>query len=115
MSKSSRPSVTYTALIWLGILLVLIGLVVTLLGVGGAVTFDAKINDIEFHTTNLGLAILMVGAVLAALVAIKLPKGVEVFAVQRRTFLDRVAANSGWITLCALLAIILFVAAWIRR
>jgi hypothetical protein len=69
----------------------------------------------EFHSTNLGLAILVVGAVLAAGVALKLPKGVVPFAVQRRTFLDRVAAHSGWLVLFALLAIVLFIVAWVKR
>jgi len=56
----SNRSITFTALIWLGILLAIAGALIAVLGVGGAVTFDIKYNDMEFHSTNLGLAILVV-------------------------------------------------------
>ncbi len=107
MPRTTRPSVTFTALIWLGMLLTLGGAIVALLGIGTAVEFKAKIGDGEVTTTNLGLAIMAIGAILAALVATKLPKGITVFAVSKPTWGDRFSENSGWLVAFAVLTIIL--------
>ncbi len=109
MGDEPKPSVTYTALIWLGMILAVVGAVVAVLGIGGAVTFSAKYSGGEFSTTNLGCAIMMTGAVLAAVVALKLPKGVVVFAVQEQTWGDRFAANAGWLAVLAGGTVLLFI------
>lgn len=115
MPKPSKPSVTFTALIWLGIVLALVGAAVAILGAGGAITFNAKFGDAELHTTNLGLVILVAGASLAAFVTAKLPKGVTVFAVQKRTMEDRFAASSGWFAAFALFTVLLLILSLVFR
>jgi uncharacterized membrane protein SpoIIM required for sporulation len=52
---------------------------------------------------------MMTGAVLAAVVALKLPKGVVVFAVQEQTWGDRFAANAGWLAVLAGGTVLLFI------
>ncbi len=101
---------TFTALIWLGMLLTLGGAVCALLGVGTAVDFKAKIAGNEVTTTNLGLAVMAVGAILTATIATRLPKGVTVFAVQQPTWRDRLSNNAGWLVAFAILAVLLFAA-----
>ncbi len=115
MAASTRPNVTFTALIWLGMLLVLAGAVFALLGLGAAVDFKAKIAGGEVTTTSAGLAVMAVGAIMAATVATKLPKGVVVFAVQRRTWQDRLSDRSGWLVAFAILAVLLFAGSLLVR
>jgi hypothetical protein len=109
MGLETKPSITFTALIWFGMLMVAAGAIVGVLGLGGVVTFSAKYKDAEFSTTSLGCAMMMIGMVMALLVALKLPKGITVFAVQRQTWQDRVAANTGWLAVLAGGTVLLFV------
>ncbi len=115
MGQETKPSITFTALIWLGMLLAVAGAVVAVLGIGGAVTFSAKYGGNEFSTTNLGCAMMMIGAVLAAVVALKLPKGISVFAVQQQSWGDRFAANAGWLAVLAGGTVLLFVLSLVVR
>ena len=113
MARANQPSVTFTALIWLGMLLMLAGAAVAVLGVGAAVEFKAKIGGNEITTTSLGLAIMATGAVVAAYVATKLPKGVTVFAVHEPTWQDRVADKSGWlVAIAAIILVLLALSVW---
>jgi hypothetical protein len=108
MANAKRPSVTLTALIWLGMLLTLAGAIFALLGVGAAVDFKAKIGESEVTTTNLGLAVMATGAILAAAVATNLPKGVTTFAVHKQTWQDRFSDHAGWLVAFAILIVLLF-------
>jgi len=73
-----RVSITYTALIWTGIILALFGAITAVLGLGGATVFEGSLGSIKVKTTQTGLAILVVGAALAGTIALKLPKGIVV-------------------------------------
>jgi hypothetical protein len=115
MPKPPRSNVTFTALIWLGMILTVVGVVVALLGIGGTINLSAKIGDYELQTTSLGVAIMALGAIMAAFVAVKLPKGVVPFAVERRTLLDRIAAQSGWVIILAIVAVVLFILSLLFR
>ncbi len=77
MSKN-RVSITYTALIWTGIILSLFGAIVAILGFGGSTVFEGSLGDIKVKTTQTGLAVLVVGAALASTIALRLPKGIVV-------------------------------------
>jgi hypothetical protein len=100
----STPSVTFTALLWLGMLIALSGLLVTLLGTGHAVEFSAKIGDIEIGTTSAGLALLALGLFVDGFVATRLPASVSVFEVRKPTILESIAAKAMWILGAAVLA-----------
>ena len=79
---NGKVSFTYTALIWTGIVLCLSGFVIAVLGLGGLTSFEASFDSIKVKTTSVGLAIVVVGAVLSGTVAIKLPRGVRVMALE---------------------------------
>jgi len=81
-----RISITYTALIWTGIILCLFGAIVTVLGFGGSTTFEGSLYGIKVKTTQTGLVILVIGAVLSGVVAVKLPKGVRVLELGEKKY-----------------------------
>lgn len=78
MASDSR-SMTFTALVVLGMVIALAGVVMLLLGLGGSSSFDLKLGDWSVSTTSTGLAIVAIGAALAAGVALNLPDGVQVY------------------------------------
>ena len=80
MPPQPRPSVTYTALIGVGLVLVLLGAVLVALGLGGAAQFSAEAAGAKLSTTNSGLALAGIGAALAGIVAVKMPRHVRVFS-----------------------------------
>jgi hypothetical protein len=73
-----RISVTFTVLIWVGILLCIFGAIVAVLGLGGSSAFEATIGTFAVKTEQTGLAIMVVGAALSFFTAQKLPPGVIV-------------------------------------
>jgi hypothetical protein len=79
-----RISVTFTALIWLGIVLAMLGAVVAVLGLGGSTVFEVTVHGITVKTSQTGLAILAIGALLSGLIAVKIPKGVRVMAKEEK-------------------------------
>ncbi len=78
VTKEKRISITFTALIWVGILLCIFGAVVAVLGLSGSIAFEAHIGSVEVKTTQTGLAILVVGALLSFFTAQRLPHDVIV-------------------------------------
>jgi hypothetical protein len=78
--KNEPVSFVYTALIVVGLLLAVTGAVVAVLGVGGAVEFQGAAAGAKVSTTSVGLAIMTAGALMATVVAIKLPAHVRVFS-----------------------------------
>lgn len=91
MAKN-KVSITYTALIWAGILLALFGAIVTVMGLGGSIVFEGSVGDIKVKTTQTGLAILVVGAVLSGAIALKLPKGIVVLEKgEKYSFTEKLA------------------------
>jgi formate hydrogenlyase subunit 3/multisubunit Na+/H+ antiporter MnhD subunit len=73
-----RVSITFTALIWTGIVLCIAGFIITALGLGGVTLFEAGIGDFTVKTTNSGLALIVIGAALSYFVSRALPTGVAV-------------------------------------
>jgi hypothetical protein len=105
----STPSVTFTALLWLGMIIAVAGLIVTLLGAGHAIEFSAKIGETEIKTTSAGLALLALGLFVDGFVATRLPTGVSVFEVRKPTLLETIAAKALWIFVAAVVVVILCV------
>lgn len=87
----NAPSFTYTAIILTGLGLAVFGAIMAVLGLGGATAFDGSLGDTRISTSNVGLAILVVGSLLAGVVALKLPKNVRVFGDIESTFGERLA------------------------
>jgi hypothetical protein len=73
-----RVSITYTALIWLGMALCVIGVSIVILGLGESSTFELTFGGATLKSTQSGLMILIVGAILSGIVASRLPEGVIV-------------------------------------
>lgn len=89
-----RRSITFTVLIFFGMLVALVGLVVLLFGLGGSTSFEFSISDLAVKTTSVGLAILALGAGLSAVIALNLPDEVQVFGETPATLRDRLKAFS---------------------
>jgi hypothetical protein len=85
---NDRPSVVYTALICVGLLLAVTGAVVAVLGLGGAAGFQGNVAGVTVGTTSVGLVIMVTGALLAGVVAIRLPADVRVFGHHDRPSLE---------------------------
>jgi hypothetical protein len=85
MSKK-QISITYTALIWLGMGLCVAGAVAAILGAGGSTSFELEFGDFKAKTAQVGLSIMVIGAALAGLIAVKLPAGVKVMAVDEAPY-----------------------------
>jgi hypothetical protein len=105
---AKKKSITFTALIWFGMLLAAAGAAVAILGIGGAVEFSAKVGSTELKTTSVGLAICAIGCLLAGGVATRLPKDVAVLATRKPTFIDWISQYAWWVLGLALVAVVLF-------
>lgn len=110
-----RISVTFTILIWAGILLMVMGGLAAIVGLGGSTIFDVKYGDNTFKTTSVGLAVMAVGALVAGIVALRLPAGTTVLsgtrAASNRTLTERLAAVPAVYFLVALAAILVAIVA----
>ncbi|HEX3999417.1 MAG TPA: hypothetical protein VHX65_12775 [Pirellulales bacterium] len=91
MATRPRVSIAYTAIIFTGLALAVFGAIAAVLGLGGVSAFDGTIGSAKIKTSNVGLAILVVGTLLAGVVALKLPKDVRVFARVKPSFTERLA------------------------
>ena len=88
---------TFTFLIWIGIFIVLYGLLI--IAFPGRVPgeeqliFILKFLGIEIQTNSMGLAILTVGSFLSGAMAIKVPKGIMVLGEggKKRSFTEKLA------------------------
>jgi hypothetical protein len=103
-----RRSVTFTALIFFGMLVALVGLVLVAFGLGGTTTFEFSLGEIEVKTTSTGLAILAVGAAISAGVAMNLPEGVQVFGRTRPTLSERLKQLTPLFVIVAVVAGVAF-------
>ena len=105
--------ITYTALIWTGIILALFGAITAVLGLGGTTVFEASLGNINVKTNQTGLAILAVGAALAGTVALKLPERVRVSEEgEKYSFTEKLVKKTPMAVLSLMIgavAIILFV------
>ncbi len=71
-------SITFTALIWTGILLSIFGAIVTVLGLGGSTLFEVSIGSVTVKMKATGLIIIVIGAALSFFTAQNLPPDVIV-------------------------------------
>ncbi|RGA03043.1 hypothetical protein DI270_021145 [Microbispora triticiradicis] len=101
-TNRTRISITYTVLIITGLLLAVAGAVVAILGLGGVVEFKGEVAGAKAETTSVGLAVLVVGALLAGIVAVKLPTQVNVLGNGGRRGFTEWFSEFG-VRLCALL------------
>jgi len=77
--KGNKISITFTAIIWVGLLLAVFGALVAALGLGGVTTFTFKWKDVvELNSTSIGLIIMVAGILLALYQANHLPGGTRV-------------------------------------
>lgn len=84
-----RRSVIYSSLILLGILMAIAGVVIAVLGIGKPSATEISGLGIDVKTSSVGLAILVVGAGLAGILAVKKPSDIELFT-------DKPAAPPLW-------------------
>lgn len=74
----SKPSWIITALIGAGILLIIVGLILTTIGFIGPV-FQASYGNLIVKTTSVGLVLTIIGAILGGYVTTRLPKHLRPF------------------------------------
>lgn len=113
--QKKKLSITFTALIWTGILLALFGAVVAVLGLGGTTAFEGKIGDVEIKTASVGLAIFAVGAVLAGIIALRLPKEVGVLARKPRSLIEKIANRPIYFFIAGLVGCILLALSFLLK
>jgi hypothetical protein len=78
-NKEGKTSITFTAIIWVGLLLTIFGAVVATLGLGGVTTFTFKWKDVvELNSTSVGLIVMAAGILLTLYQANNLPNGIHV-------------------------------------
>lgn len=114
--SDKKLSITHTALIWVGIILILVGVVMTLFGFGSdAIAFEAVVFDaVELSTSHIGLVLIVIGALLSAFTCSRLPSDVRVFHAGKQSFSQTLAENGlvpfvtvASLALCLLIALIL--------
>jgi hypothetical protein len=91
---------TYTCVIWTGILLALFGAYVAVFEPVLPIP-DLAFGGVPIGSNQVGLAILSIGASLAAKVAIKIPKGTMVLGEggKKRSFTEKVARKTPFFAL----------------
>jgi hypothetical protein len=116
-TKASKKtlSITFTLLIWSGIVLAFLGAVVAIIGAGGATAFDGKFGNIEVKTTSVGLAILVVGSLLAGTIALRLPKDVRVLNRTRQTIQEKIAEKAIFLLGISILGCILLLVSFLHK
>lgn len=112
---SEEKSLTYTILILSGVFLAILGAISALLGMGGSVSFEASFYDVKLKTTQTGLIIMIVGALLAGGSALKKPEKIRLYAeVSRPSWSERIIPKVPFISLIISIIglILLFWSVW---
>jgi hypothetical protein len=103
-------SITFTLLIWAGIALAFLGAIVAILGASNVTVLEGTFGNIEIKTTSVGLAILVIGSLLAGTIALRLPPGVKVLARSEQTLTEKIVERPifllGWSVVGAILLLI---------
>lgn len=87
-----RGSITFTALIWLGIILTILGAIAAIFGIGSPTTFEFSFGDLSVKTSQVGLAIMAVGSVLALFTIKIVPEGSIILGDEETyTFTEKLA------------------------
>lgn len=95
--NEKRLSVTFTALIWSGIALIVCGAAVAVLGIGDDIEIvELTWGSASLKTSQVGLVMIVVGSLLSGTVALRLPSDVRVFDSGRRqvSFMEQVAERA---------------------
>lgn len=85
-------SVTLTAMLWLGMGLMVVGAITAIFGLAAATSFSGKWNGIDLNATNTGLAVFVVAALFSAYLATRLPRRAQIFSADI-TALDFIRAR----------------------
>ena len=109
MTEPQEKSVTFTVIVLFGILVAAVGLVMTILGLGGSTAFELSIGEWVAKTTSTGLAVMVIGCTLSAGVALKKPKDVRLFGPDEAPRTDRIRTLGPPLALTALLCLVLLV------
>jgi hypothetical protein len=102
-TASARPSVLYSALLVLGMLLTMVGAAAALLGVGGNGQDAFSGLGFKISSAGPGLVIATLGVVVIFIATRKTRGEVKVFGGAQQTALDRVALVAPWLLLVVLL------------
>lgn len=108
-TQRPRVSRTFTSMIWVGLLLGLLGGVMTLLGLGGSDQFALSVGENTVETTSVGLALASLGLGMAAIVGLNLPEGVVVAVDPRPSLLSRILSRRRELLILAGLLLVFFV------
>lgn len=94
--RPQRRSVVYTGLILFGILLAVSGVIIALLGIGKPSATEVSGGGVDVKSSSVGLIILVVGAGLAGILALKKPSDIELFTDRpaQRPLPERIAGNA---------------------
>jgi uncharacterized membrane protein YidH (DUF202 family) len=75
-----RPSIVYSAIVVVGLAMTVLGAVVAIIGVSSDGLFNASIGDAHVKTSSVGLAIMVVGALVTVVTAIRKPRDIQLFS-----------------------------------
>jgi hypothetical protein len=75
-----RPSIVYSAIVVVGLVLTVLGAIVAVVGVSSSDLFTASLGDARVKTSSVGLAIMVVGAAITVVAAISKPRDVQLFS-----------------------------------
>lgn len=78
--KGRRPSIVYSAIVVVGLVLTVLGAIVAVAGVTSNNLFTASVGNVRVETSSVGLAIMVVGAVITVVAAISKPRDVQLFS-----------------------------------
>jgi|HubBroStandDraft_6_1064221.scaffolds.fasta_scaffold29233_3 hypothetical protein len=104
-----QRSITLTVLIGSYILVMLVGVFMAVGGIASHLDLSLTITGFKISTSNVGLALVALGGFLAGLVALRLPKGVQVFGPgSEPSRLEEFARKAGrWLFAIGLVALAL--------
>lgn len=74
MSNTKKTSITISALIWSGIILILLGVIILIFGLVKNELFTFEYGDLKFSTSQTGLVISFLGAAISYFTTKNLPQ-----------------------------------------
>jgi uncharacterized membrane protein YidH (DUF202 family) len=75
-----RPSIVYSAIVVVSLAMTVLGAVVAVMGVSSGGLFSASVGDAHVKTTSVGLAIMVVGALVTVVTATRKPRDIQLFS-----------------------------------
>ncbi len=106
---TERPSVTLTAMVGVGMLIALGGLVMVIAGLGGSTSFEADLGGFTVSTGSTGLAVIVLGLGFAGFVMARIPAGASLLSERETTPLERLQQAARPVLLAALVVLALLV------